>query len=68
MTKPLERADAYVTKDSEGGLTWDLEGMTVDIMILIKLAKIPREEVHRKMDELYDEVQADINFPTEGTA
>jgi hypothetical protein len=57
--KPLERADAYVTS-REGGMTWDIEGMAADLMILIKVAKISRAEVHRKMDELYDEVEAEV--------
>lgn len=43
--------------------------MAADLMILIKVAKISRAEVHQKMDELYDETEAEvIDLKTVGNA
>lgn len=51
----MDRLACYTTSD-ERGQGFDIEAIALDLITMCVLAKIPRQELHKKIDELWTRI------------
>ena len=61
----MDRINAYITPSDDGGITVDVEGMTVDLVTIMKATGGNREAFLKFVGDIYDAVEVTITIPDE---
>ncbi len=58
-----DRINAYCRPGPTGGVTIDVEGMAIDLIMACKAGGIPKDAFLRQLAETWDQVKVEIAIP-----
>jgi hypothetical protein len=59
----VKRISAYTTPSVGGGVTFDVEGMMVDMVTLMKASEWPKEWAASMLSAVWDDVDVQVSIP-----